>query len=123
MGEALGEGEGVGLGELDGLGLGDAVGLADGLALGEAVGLADGLAVGLGAGVGLLATLTAGGGLRTAGIPPDPRPVPNGCGPGGLAAAKATTRPAKAAKASPSGIAAIEDRSWYPPPVEREELR
>lgn len=124
---ALGEGEAVALAEGDADG--DADGLVEGLALGDGLtdgvpaGVADGLATAFGEGVGLPAALTVEGGFRTEGRPPDPLLTPNGCGPDGLAVAKATTRPAKAAKASPSGMAAIEDRPWYPSPVEREELR
>lgn len=87
-----------------GLGLGLALGVAEALAEGE--GLAEGELLGVGEGDGLAAT-TGSLGALVAGVL---GPPPKGAGAVGLVAAKATTSPAKAARAKPTGRKTAGDR-------------
>lgn len=104
------EGLGLGDGVPTGLGVGVGVGVGVGAALADGEGLTDG--EGLAEGEGLAVTR---GEFAALGLGEMARP-PNGDGAVGLAAAKATIRPAAAATAIPTGRSAAEERVWRSSP-------
>lgn len=106
-------GDGLGLGAAVAVGVGVGLGLALLEALAEGEGLVEGELVGLAEGEGLAVT-TGRLGAAVEGLV---GPPPKGAGAVGLVAAKATTSPAKAARANPTGkkTAAERDSSTSPP--------